>query len=437
MIDDITALILAGGIGRRFWPLTEDKMLFPFFGSPFFKYAVADALPKEISRVVIVANPENRTYFASYRFPKPHVVVLQSEARGMADALLSAEREITGQSLLILIGDVLVSRSLYARVIAKAGQSDSFGVIPAWKPPAYYPGGYLTTRGDRVTGIIEKPGEGQEPGPFINISGHFISDADILMRALKRSGKEDDAYERTMTALMGEKEFVIVSDDGPVTSLKYPWHVLDVLKRLLADLPTHKGKNIDLKNNVHIQGNVWLGDNVTVYENTKIIGPTYIGDGTIIGSQNIIRESHIGKNSVTGFNSDITRSYIGDSCWFHSNYIGDSVLENDVTLGAGTVLANVRLDDGEISSRVMGAKIGTQRNKLGAVIGKNVRIGVNTSIMPGVRIGTESFIGAGVVLDRDVLQNKFVRVRQSHIVMNNRTPGVTGKRHEFRKAIQT
>lgn len=436
MTKHITAVVLAGGTGRRFWPITTDKILFPFMSSPFVQYASIDALPDEISRIVIVANPVNRPYFASRRYPKPHAVVFQSEARGMADALLSAEQELAGQSVLVLIGDVLVAGSLFPRVIEKARQSGAFGVVPAWKPPSYYPGGYLTTRGERVIGIVEKPGEGKEPGPYINISGHFISDADLLLRALKRSGNGEDVYERTLTALMAENEFVMVSDDGPVTSLKYPWHILDVTDVLLRDMTGERGKHVELKQNVEIQGNVWMGDNVTVYENTKIIGPTYIGDGTIIGSQNIIRHSHIGKNCVTGFNTDITRSYIGDGCWFHSNYIGDSVLEGDVTLGAGAVLANVRLDDGEIWSMIGKERIGTKRNKLGAVIGKNVHIGVNVSIMPGVKIGSDTFIGAGVVLDTDMGERKFVHVRQSYTAAENRKPVVAGKRNEFRKALK-
>ena len=41
---------------------------------------------------------------------------------------------------------------------------------------------------------------------------------------------------------------------------------------------------------------------------------------------------------MTGFNTDITRSYIGDNCWFHSNYIGDSVLEGNVSMGSGAAI---------------------------------------------------------------------------------------------------
>ena len=63
-------------------------------------------------------------------------------------------------------------------------------------------------------------------------------------------------------------------------------------------------------------------------------------------------------------------------------------------MGAGAALANLRLDDGVIQS--------SGKNKLGVMIGMHVRIGVNASIMPGIKIGKGSFVGSGVVLDRDL-----------------------------------
>ena len=59
------------------------------------------------------------------------------------------------------------------------------------------------------------------------------------------------------------------------------------------------------------------------------------------------------------------------------------------------------------------------KQKLGAMIGVNVRLGVNCSVMPGVKIGKNSFIGAGVVLERDLGENKFCRIVQKQSVVTN------------------
>ena len=436
MEKKLVVLVLAGGTGRRFWPITADKLLLPVCGTPFIAHTVTRALPPTTSKIVIVANPANRSDLSSLNFPVPPVIVTQKQSLGIADAVLAAADELAGHRLLILFADVLVDQTLYGHVVRKAQTDNVFGVIASWTPPTYYPGGYLTSKGGRLTGITEKPGEGNEPGDQINISGHYIADADELVQTLRSTVSDrDDRYEKALTTLMSRYEFVALPFEGPVNSLKYPWHVLDCTAQILEGITAQRGKNVTIGNNVHIEGVVRIGHNVRIHENTKIIGPTYIGDGTIVGSQNIIRNSHIGDNCVTGFNTDITRSYIGDDCWFHSNYIGDSVLEGGVTMGAGAVLANVRLDDGEIISNVADVRVATKRSKFGAVIGRSCRIGVNSSIMPGVKIGARSFIGAGVVLTRDIGEDSFVTIRQTVTVTKNRKTVKAGSRNEFRRKL--
>ena len=189
--------------------------------------------------------------------------------------------------------------------------------------------------------------------------------------------------------------------------------MLDVNDVLLKTVSHHRGKNILIKSNVIIEGEVHIEDDVKIFENTKIIGPCYIGKGTIIGNNNIIRQSYLGANCVTGFNSDISRSYIGDDCWFHNNYIGDSVLEGNVSMGGGASCANLRLDDGPIYSTVKNEALHTTKHKLGALVGKHTRIGVHTSIMPGIKIGKGSFVGSGVVLDKDLPEDSFCIVKSS------------------------
>lgn len=77
----------------------------------------------------------------------------------------------------------------------------------------------------------------------------------------------------------------------------------------------------------------------------------------------------------------------------------------------------------------------TQRTKFGAVIGRDVRIGVNASIMPGVKIGKGSFVGAGVTLDKDLLNNKFCMGKTEYIVMDNTRNIGKNTRDEFRHKL--
>lgn len=403
MTKELVALVLAGGSGKRFWPLTANKLLFPFLDKPLISHTVVDILPKEVSRVVLVTNKENNKELDALRFSVPHSTVIQRNPLGMADAIFSASSKIQNCQLLVIIADDLFDEKLLSEVVARAKKTRSFGIIPGWKSPSYFHGGYLRLDGTRIIAIVEKPGEGKEPSRFVDISGQFFADSNRLLEAIGQTeSHDDDVYERAKSALMQEEVFEMIPYERNFSSLKYPWHVLDIMDRLLADVSEFRGKNVEIKNNVVIEGPVHLGDNVKIFENSKIVGPCYIGDNTIIGNNNIIRHSRIGSGSVTGFNTDITRSYIGDNCWFHSNYLGDSVMEGDISMGSGSVCANLRLDRGEIASIVGKNRINTKRTKLGAMLGKNVRIGVNTSIMPGIKIGKDSIIGAGLVIYDDI-----------------------------------
>ncbi|MCX8153754.1 MAG: hypothetical protein N3E52_04900, partial [Candidatus Bathyarchaeota archaeon] len=81
-------------------------------------------------------------------------------------------------------------------------------------------------------------------------------------------------------------------------------------------------------------------------------------------------------------------------------------------LAAGTITANLRLDDGHVKMLVKGEIVDTGRRKLGAILGDNVKTGVNALLMPGVKVGQNSWIGANFTVYRDVPANTFVMLKQ-------------------------
>lgn len=436
MTKQLIAVVLAGGIGNRFWPLSTDKILFPWFGKPFIEYSVREVLPREVTKVVVVTNPQNDALIRSVRFPVPSVCVVQRSAAGIADAILTAASELADSALLIINGDDVTNSGMLSDVVKTGLSEQAFGVIPGFVSQSYFPGGYMVLDGKNVKNIIEKPGEGNEPGSIVAMLGHYISDGNELISVLKETKSDaDDVYEKSLSTLMKRHSFLLHEHTGEFASLKYPWNVLDVTDILLSRLKSYRGHGVDIKSNVIIKGNVHIEDNVKIFENTKIVGPCYIGRGTIIGNSNMIRESHIGANCVTGFSSDISRSYIGDNCWFHNNYIGDSVLEGNISMGGGAALANLRLDDGIIASRVKETPVSTSKNKLGSIVGQHVRIGVNASIMPGIKIGSGTFVGSGVVLDKDVPSGSYCIVKGAYTITRNTKPVSSANRDQFRKLI--
>ena len=103
-----------------------------------------------------------------------------------------------------------------------------------------------------------------------------------------------------------------------------------------------------------------------------------------------------------GFSTEIKKSYIGNGCWFHSNYIGDSIIGNNCSFGAGTVTANFRFDEKEVHVKYNKTSVNTGQDHFGAIIGDNCKTGINSGILPGRRIGPNSIVGSHVCLSTDL-----------------------------------
>jgi bifunctional UDP-N-acetylglucosamine pyrophosphorylase/glucosamine-1-phosphate N-acetyltransferase len=120
-----------------------------------------------------------------------------------------------------------------------------------------------------------------------------------------------------------------------------------------------------------------------------------IGRGCDIGPNSYIRPATaIGDGCRIGAFVEVKNSIIMEGTKIpHHNYVGDSVIGQGGNLGAGTKIANVRLDRKVISV----AGIDTGRRKLGAILGDGVETGINASINTGSLIGNGVFIGPGTV----------------------------------------
>ena len=152
--------------------------------------------------------------------------------------------------------------------------------------------------------------------------------------------------------------------------------------------------------------------------------------------------SHIGADCVIGYSTEVKSSYIGDGCWIHSSYIGDSIIGKGCSFGAGTVLANFRFDEQNISVIVGGEAINTGRDKLGAIIGDNCKTGVNASVMPGIKIGPNSIVGSHVCLTKDLGPEKMILSEPHYRTLPNpvkldeaKKKGAEGKTREIGLAL--
>ena len=269
----------------------------------------------------------------------------------------------------------------------------------------------MNERGD-LTGIIEKPGRGNEPSDMVNILVHWHSDPSLLLSYISRIETEkDDVYESALDAMCKDgKQIHVVPYSGAWHAIKYPWNILDGVRYFLDRAEGYISPTAQISSHAVIEGKVVIGENARVLENAVVRGPVYIGPRTIIGNNTFVRAySHIGADCVIGFATEIKGSYVGDSNSFHMNYLGDSVVGEHCNFGAGTITANWRFDEKAISVRVSEDLLKTGKDKFGAIIGDNCRTGINVSIMPGVKIGPNSIVGPSVCVTEDIQPDTRVR----------------------------
>lgn len=428
------AVFLCGGRGKRMFPIAEDKFLLDFLGKPLLEHQIETARAAGLSRFVIIGNPDNMARIEQIAQSTPDAEIelaLQKESSGIAGALKSAEPFLRGPLLVINPNDVF-SASAYTMVLTEAQKATAASYVLGYRVDAYFPGGYLEVNSENeLLHIVEKPDPGREPSNLVNILIHFHSNPEELLRHISAvQTTRDDVYECALDSMAraGHKIKVIPYDDfwAPI---KYPWHIFRVMEHFLDGARAYTSPSARISEKATIEGKVILSDGVRVLENAVIRGPVYIGPNSVIGNNVLVRDySHIGSNSVIGYSTEVKHSYIGDDCWFHSNYVGDSVIDDDCSLGAGTVLANFRLDEGNIRVKVGDSPVDTGYDKLGAILGRGCRIGINASLLPGVRVGPGSFVGPHICLRQDLAENKMALPEPCYRVQENQTRLDEGKR---------
>jgi NDP-sugar pyrophosphorylase family protein len=438
----VKAVFLCGGRGKRMFPIAEDKFLLDFLGKPLLEHQIEVACEAGLSHFVIIGNPENIAKIKQITKKIPRIKVnfaLQKKSLGIADALKSAEPFLRGQLLVINPNDVF-SSSAYTKIIAAAKKTSASSYILGYQVRKYFPGGYLQVNSrNELLHIVEKPNPGKEPSNLVNILIHCHNNSKELLRCIETvQTTRDDVYECALDNMVkaGHKIKVVPYNDfwAPI---KYPWHIFKVMEYFLDNAQPYIAPSAHISEKANIEGKVILSDNVKVLENAVIRGPVYIGANSVIGNNALVRDySHIGSNSVIGYSTEVKHSYVGDNCWFHSNYIGDSIVDDDCSLGAGTVLANFRLDEGDIQIKIGDSLVVTGSDKLGAIVGRGCRIGVNASLMPGVRVGPDSFVGPQVCLRQDLGANKMALLEPQYQVTDNETRLDEGKRRKLLEKLE-
>lgn len=143
--------------------------------------------------------------------------------------------------------------------------------------------------------------------------------------------------------------------------------------------------------NIFIHPSSYLGKDVEIGKNTKIWHFCHIMKGARIGENCIL-----GQNIFVGENVTI-----GDNVKIQNNVSIFSGIEikNNVFIGPSVTFTNVKKPRTEYPVKKRYSK---------TVIRKGATLGANSTIICGLNIGEYSFVGAGALVTKDVINNALV-----------------------------
>ena len=393
------AVILAAGKGTRMHPLTEDtpKPLLPVAGKPIIQHSI-DLLDDEAGEIIIVAGYQLDQLREHFNGRENIRIVEQENPEGTADAALQAKPYIDGKTV-VLNGD-----DIYGEEVREAIKHDS-AVLGAQSPtPEKF--GVLEIKAGKLESIQEKPEE--PPSNFVNTGFYVVQPGffDLLKNVEKSERGEyeiTDALEQYIT-----QEEVEVIETKTWLPCSYPWQLIDANEVLIGDVDREIAG--DVAESATIEGEVVVEQGAEVKQNTVIEGPAIIKQGCEIGPNAYIREGTVLEEDVKVGNSEIKNSVVREGSNIpHFNYVGDSYIGKNVNLGAGAKTANLQNNDSLIKMMVKGELKNTGRGKMGAVMGSEARIGVNTSIKPGRKIGYRAVTDCQEKVSEDVPDNAVLK----------------------------
>ncbi|MCX8195517.1 MAG: sugar phosphate nucleotidyltransferase [Acidilobaceae archaeon] len=396
-------VLLAAGKGERIRPFSETrpKPLLPILGEPLICRHLRLALRHaSYDRVIVTGSymiGELREGIRRCGF-EAEVIDQGGPDIGTADAIAKAMQAGGPGEYTIIYSDVFMSGEGYE--LLSRLPSPALLAAEVENPWEY---GVLEVRDEVMLRVTEKPAEGEARGNLV-FAGALKLSYDVLevLKSLKPSPR--GAYEVTDALnILAAREDVRVGRLKVWRDVGRPWDLL-VANRIALDLELREEVKGEVSSLASVEGKVFVEEGAEVKAFAAIEGPAYIARGAEVGPHShirpysvILREAHVG-----AFTQVKGSLIMEGSKAPHLNYVGDSIIGEHVNLGAGAIAANLRFDEAPVEVTIKGKRVSSGMRKLGAFVGGHAKVGINVSIMPGVKIGSYAWIWPGCVVSRDV-----------------------------------
>jgi len=425
---ELLSIILAAGEGTRMKSATP-KVLHPVGGMPIVGHVVQAARDAGSTTVALVTGPRHQEIRDTVSSLHPDVVHFQQmEAKGTAHAA-SMARDLFANAtgyIAVVYGDHPLLRGVNFRAVLDRLDAGLDVAILGFEPrdPTGY--GRFITEGDRLLAIREHK-DATEAERRIGLCNACILAfrAEVFRDLIDKVGNENSQGEYYLGDLVGlaneagkkvgygiapENDVMGVNDRSQLARAEALFQQFRRTEFMQNGVTLRDPESVwfswdtEIGRDVTIFPNVVFGPGVKIADNVEIrafcdIEDAVIGEGASIGPFARIRGgAELGANVHLGNFVEVKKSRLGAGTKAgHLSYLGDAEIGEKTNIGAGTITCNY---DGV--------------NKDRTVIGSNVFIGSNASLVAPVTIGDGAYTASGSVITEDVPANAvaFGRARQ-------------------------
>ena len=439
------AVILAAGKGTR---MKSDlpKVLHKVAGISMLEH---------VFRSINAINPEKTVTVVGHKAELVEQVlegqtdfVRQTEQLGTGHAVMMAEpvlENLTGQTL-VIAGDtpLITGESLKNLIDFHINHKNVATILTAEADNPFGYGRIVRNQHGEVLKIVEQKDASDFEQQIKEINtGTYVFDNASLFKALKNINTNNAQGEYYITDVIGIfrengekvgaytlKDFdeslgvndrvALATAEGVMRRRINKQHMVNGVSFVNPDA-TYIDVDVEIAPEVQLEANVTLKGQTKIGAETILTNGTYIVDSEI-GERAVITNSMIEESSVAdgvtvgpyahirpgsslakdvhvGNFVEIKGSSIGENTKAgHLTYIGNSEVGANVNFGAGTITVNY---DGQ--------------NKYKTIIGDNVFVGSNSTIIAPVELGDNSLVGAGSTIVKDVPANAIAIGRSRQI----------------------
>ncbi|MDO7896568.1 bifunctional UDP-N-acetylglucosamine diphosphorylase/glucosamine-1-phosphate N-acetyltransferase GlmU [Pseudomonas citrulli] len=438
-------VILAAGQGTRMRSALP-KVLHPVAGRSMLGHVIHSARQLDPQRIHVVIGHgadavRERLAADDLNF------VLQDKQLGTGHAVAQAVPFITADTVLILYGDVpLIEVETLQRLLTHVAPRQLGLLTVELDDPTGY-GRIVRNADGQVTAIVEQKDANQAQRAITEgNTGILAVPAERLGDWMSRLSNNNAQGEYYLTDVIA-----MAVADGLVVATEQPLDAMEVQgandRRQLAELERHyqlraarrlMAQGVTLRDPARfdVRGDVSVGRDVVIDINVILEGNVVIEDDVVIGPNCVIKDSTLRKGVVIKANSHLdgavmgegsdagpfarlrpgsvleARAHVGNFVELKNAHLGEGAKAGHLTyLGDAEVGARTNIGAGTITCNYDGA------NKWKTVLGEDVFIGSNNSLVAPVDIshGATTAAGSTITQNVDNAQLAVGRARQRNI----------------------